>query len=110
MIGEAFSELARLVTDPDVFGETEPVTYVTGGVSRSLNAIVTRQPPAQDIAGGTQTTSVNGQIWLRREDITQPKVGQDTVTLRWTDGTMRTARIETEIQHSRGLWHLGFVL
>jgi hypothetical protein len=110
VIGEALSELARMVTDPSAFGETEVVTYVTAAGTLSLNAVVERRPPAQDIAGGTQTTTVNGQIWLRREDLTQPQVGQDTVTLRWTDGTLRTARIEAELANSRGLWHLGFVL
>lgn len=110
MIGDALSELARLVTGPAGFGESEPVTYVTASGTLSLNALVERRPPAQDIAGGTQTTSVNGQIWLRREDLTQPQVGRDTVTLRWTDGTMRLARIEAELSNSRGLWHLGFVL
>lgn len=110
MIADALSELARLATDAAAFGEPEAVTYVTASGTLSLRAIVERRPPAQETAGGTQTTSVNGQIWLRREDLTQPQVGRDTVTLRWTDGTLRTARIETEIQHSRGLWHLGFVL
>ncbi len=107
---EEFRALARLVTDAAAFGETEPVTYVTGGTSLALNAVVRRSPPGQDVAGGTQTTSVSGQIWLRREDLTQPQVGRDTVTLRWLNGEMRTARVDAEYPASEGLWSLGLVL
>lgn len=90
----------------------EAVQYrIAGGATLDVpDAIVERQPPAQDVAGGTQATTLSGQIWVRRDLLSQPQVGRDEVVLRWTDGTLRTARIETEIKHSRGLWHLGFVL
>lgn len=90
----------------------EAIQYrVFGGATLSIaDAIVERKPPAQDIAGATQPTTLSGQVWIRRDLLTQPQVGKDEVVVTWKDGTTRTARIETEIQNSRGFWHLGFVL
>lgn len=90
----------------------EAVQYrIAGGATLSVpDAIVERQPPGQDTPGGTQATTLSGQIWIRRELLAQPQVGRDKVVLVWTDGTTREALVATEIQHSRGLWHLGFVL
>lgn len=108
MLARAFAALARLVTSQAAFGEE--VTYLlASGQTIVANAIVDRLPRTADL-GDVGAPRNQVEISIPRTVLSDVSKGRDKVSLLWTDGVVRVARVASVAQTSNGMWRLGLSL
>lgn len=88
----------------------ESVTYTTRTASRTIYALIERNPIMPVSPYGTSAASID--VWVFAGDntdgVTAPNIGADKITFkaRLSDATAQAFSVQEIIKQDAGLWHL----